>query len=467
MSVFVISLVVWLVLVFLSVTSGIEKNWLKKLTSLYAPLRMAPTDSYYRSYYYQVDGIAAASDFTLKTVGEKAIAPSTDPYSTETDMEIPHYWERPATVLDPVKIAVDQLTEMKADFPNLHFEDYEVSGALLKLELNRGGRVSTLSQMSYLLSFADENPNMASLLIPSEEPYRAIAKDGKIIFPEGPEIAILLPKSYRDSGVKVGDKGFLNYSTSTAASSQEQRIAIRTAGFYDPGFLSLGNRCLIVPHSVTRQIYATTQTYSSDGAPTNGIFIWPHDLNQTPAIEKQIASRFEKAGIADYWRLTSYEEYEFSRDLLQQLRSDRMLFTLIAVIILLVACCNIISLLVLLVNDKKREIAILQSMGASPQSIASIFAACGATLGLVSCIIGSALAVVTLKNLTAIVTALSKLQGKVAFNPTFFGQSLPNELSIDALTFVLIATPFLSVVAGLIPAIKASKIRPSQVLRSE
>ncbi|HAB98569.1 MAG TPA: hypothetical protein DCE71_01950 [Parachlamydiales bacterium] len=45
MSVFVISLVVWLVLVFLSVTKGIEQNWLNKLTSLYAPLRISPTDA--------------------------------------------------------------------------------------------------------------------------------------------------------------------------------------------------------------------------------------------------------------------------------------------------------------------------------------------------------------------------------------------------------------------------------------
>ena len=51
MSIFVISLIVWLVLVFLSVTSAIEKNWLKKLTSLNAPIRITPKDEYYMSYY--------------------------------------------------------------------------------------------------------------------------------------------------------------------------------------------------------------------------------------------------------------------------------------------------------------------------------------------------------------------------------------------------------------------------------
>lgn len=472
MSVLVISLVVWLVLVFLSVTAGIEKNWLKKLTSLYAPLRIAPSDTYYRSYFYQIDGMASASNYTLKTVGEKSLAAVSDPYSAESDMEIPIYWDQPELdkakqLKDPVKLAVNQLSALKQEFPDLHFQDYEVSGALLKLELNKAGRTSTLSQMSYLLSFAEENPNLANLLIPSDHPFSAKVIDGKIILPEGAEAPVLLPKSYRDSGVKIGDRGVLIYSTSSAASSQEQRIEIRAAGFYDPGFLSLGNRCLIVPTSVTRQIYTSTQTFSSDGAPTNGIFVWPKSLSQVGLVQKEIAQRFEQAGIADYWNLSTYEDYEFSKDLLQQLRSDRTLFTLIAVIILLVACCNIISLLVLLVNDKKREIAILQSMGATRKSIAAIFATCGASLGLISCFIGTLLALVTLRNLTSIVSALSALQGKTAFNPTFFGQSLPNELSIEALTFVLVATPILSILAGLIPAIKASRIRPSQVLRSE
>lgn len=469
MSVAVISLVVWLVLVFLSVTAGIEKSWLSKLTSLYAPLRISPTEAYYRSYFYQIDGLASASNYSVKTIGEKAETLLSDPYSEAIDPEIPFYWAKPdlneGKLLDPVKQAVAEIKEI----PDLIFQDYEISGALLKLELQREGRVSTLSQMSYLLSLSEENPHLAKLLLPVEPnaPYCAEIKEGKISLPEGSEAPILLPKSYLDSGVRLGDRGYLAYSTPSAASLQEQRIPVRVAAFYDPGFLSLGNRCLIVPNSVTRTIYASTQTYSPDGTPTNGFFLWPKDINQVESLKKELTHRFAAAGISDYWKITTFEEYEFSKDLLQQFRSDRTLFTLIAAIILLVACCNIISLLVLLVNDKKREIAILQSMGASSQSIAAIFALCGTLMGLLSSLFGSLLALFTLQHLHSIVSFLSSMQGRTAFNPAFFGQSLPNTLSLDALLFVLIATPLLSLLAGLIPAIKASRIRPSQVLRAE
>jgi len=445
MSVFVISLVVWLVLVFLSVTTGIEKNWLTKLTSLHAPIRISPTEEYHQSYYYQIDGLSAASHYSLKTIGEKAESNLSDPYAIDFDAEIPAHWPKKDQV-DPVKTAFEEL-----DALGLTSQDYEISSALLRL--NRGGG-TILSQMAYLLSEPSKNPSFPSLVLESTQTKSS-------------ETPILLPKNYKDSGVKIGDFGTLNYAAPTAASYQEQRIPIRVSGFYDPGLVSVGNKCVIVPNQITRTIQAANKTFSPDGTPTNGIFVWFNDLTDAPAVKEKIAKRFEKAGISKYWKIDTYRDFEFSKDLMLQFQSDRTLFLLIAAIILLVACCNIISLLVLLVNDKKKEIAILQSMGASFKSIAAIFGVCGIAMGALSCLIGVGLAIFTLNHLDSLVHFLSAIQGHNAFNPAFFGQTLPNELSTQALLFVLIATPILSLAAGLIPAIKASRIRPSTVLRSE
>lgn len=445
MSVLVISLVVWLVLVFLSVTTGIERNWLQKLTSLHAPLRISPTPEYYRSYYYQIDALSAASHYTFKTIGEKAKDSLSDPYEPQLDGEIPRYWPAKDPV-DPVKGAFSVLDSL-----GLTYEDYEISGALLRL--NRGGG-TTLSQMAYLLSQPTKNPHFASLMIDS-------------LPLSGNDIPILLPKNYQDAGVKLGDTGTLNYNAMTAASSLEQRLPVRVSGFYDPGLVSIGNKCAIVPPDVTRTIHASTQTFSPDGTPTNGIFVWFEDIASADAIKQTLQERFEKAGLSKYWKIDTYRDFEFSKDLFLQFQSDKTLFLLIAAIILFVACCNIISLLVLLVNDKKKEIAILQSMGASSFSIAAIFGACGILMGAISCLIGGALAIFTLHHIHTLVDFLSALQGHTAFNPAFFGKTLPNQLSAQALRFVLIATPLLSLAAGLIPALKATRIRPSEVLRSE
>lgn len=632
LSIIVISLVVWLVLVFLSVTTGIERNWLQKLTSLHSPLRITPTETYYKSYYYQSDSLSAGSNYTLKTIGEKAISRESDPYSDQSDAQIPLFWPSPerhpnGQLRDPVKETLTILRDL-----NLNFQDYEIGGALLRLTLSHPTKTSTagatLSQMSYLLSFMDHNPNLASLLLPpsvedldsmlkmsSADPnyLESIFSNSKIeevsinhldtsFFPEGlefiayahpqklneillpvdknsskipegwqkgalrrkgsqiqwkgetgtphnlsriqttqalplkvlsitsaPELnnvllsvkaeiqghsieqriswnavtlsrataqmkfdqiprltppwaieiagraylprlgsnqAFLIPKTYRDMGIRIGDRGTLNFASVGAASAQEQRLSVQVAGFYDPGLFSMGGRCIIVPQSITRTIHAASQTFSPDGTPTNGISVWTK-LEDIESAKQKMEEALNHAHLLPYWKISTYQDYEFSKELFQQFRSDRTLFLMIALLILLVACCNIISLLVLLVNDKKREIAILQAMGASKRSIASIFGCCGLCMGSISSLIGTLAAIFTLKHLDCVVHFLSTLQGHAAFQPAFFGQTLPNQLSHEALLFVLITTPLLALIAGLIPALRACRIRPSIALRQE
>jgi lipoprotein-releasing system permease protein len=106
-------------------------------------------------------------------------------------------------------------------------------------------------------------------------------------------------------------------------------------------------------------------------------------------------------------------------------------------------------------------------MGAKRSSIVAIFALCGMVTGVLSCLIGGALALFTLQHLETLVSLLSALQGRAALNPIFFGPQLTGELSPEATLFVVIATPLLSILAALIPALKASRIRPSTALRSE
>lgn len=483
LSVFVISLVVWLVLVFLSVTKGIEHNWLQKLTSLHAPLRITPTEAYYHSYYHQIDILSSASRYAYKTIGEKKDASNSDPYHPDSDAELPAFWPSPdrlssGKLKDPVKTMFLELEKLQKNKPQIHFQDYEIGGALLRLNL--AGSASTLSQMSYLLSLPEENPQLRSLFLPPEgksidfdqepktPPPYAYFVQGKIHLPDfGTETPVILPKSYQSSGLHLGDLGHILYFSPASTSAQEQKWPIRVAGFYDPGFLGLGNKCILVPKEITRTLYNSSQTFSPDGTPTNGVFVWTNDLSAAKQLKMNIETQLKEADIDSYWSVKTYEDFEFAKDLLIQFKSDRTLLLVVAAIILVVACSNIISLLVLLVNDKKKEIAILQSMGASFKSVAFIFGICGAAMGMLSCFLGTALALLTLKNLDSLVSFFSSIQGRAAFNPAFFGTSLPHDLSTEALFFVLIATPILSIAAGLIPAFKASRIRPASTLRGE
>jgi lipoprotein-releasing system permease protein len=143
------------------------------------------------------------------------------------------------------------------------------------------------------------------------------------------------------------------------------------------------------------------------------------------------------------------------------------LFTLVGAIILMVACCNIISQLIILVDNKKKEIGILLAMGASKKSILFIFGFCGMIMGLMSSCIGIAAGIFTLKYLDLVISTLSFFQGQALLNPVFFGQIIPSEFSSKAIQFVFISTPILSLFAALAPAIKTCCLNVSGILRSE
>ena len=79
----------------------------------------------------------------------------------------------------------------------------------------------------------------------------------------------------------------------------------------------------------------------------------------------------------------------------------------------------------LLVHDKKKEIAILRAMGASSLSIMVIFGLSGLAMGLLGSLLGTLAAVLTLHHLDTVLHAITLLQGYELFNPTFYGAGYP------------------------------------------
>lgn len=500
-SILVISLVVWLVVLFLSVTEGIEKKWIEELVALNAPLRMSPTDEYYRSYYYLIDSSSSASGYATKTVGEK-LAASGDPYDPDFDSELGSEFPAPdlhpdGTLRDPVKEGFAIAGVLTKKYKGLKPQEYEVNFGNLRLQVDRedpagGTRQTFLTQVSYIASHDGENSHINKMVLPPSEEDRSHLRhalaitgssivspetlwvcegpDGKCQIPGGQSSTplgdgLLVAKHLQKSGVQLGDRGYLAYYALAGSSLQELRLPVYVAGFYDPGMIPIGSKLIFVNPQIAATLRSSTPV--ADSMLGNGIHIWLDNLSEADNLKKDLIKSLTERGIDKYWTVQSYHDYEFTRPILEQLRSDKNLFTLISIIILVVACSNIISMLILLVNDKKREIGILQSMGASPMRIAAIFGLCGFTTGLVSSVLGIFAAILTLNNLESLVSLLSFLQGREAFQTAFYGSSLPNELSYSVLGTVAIATLVISLLAGIVPAIKASKIHPTEILRVE
>jgi ABC-type lipoprotein release transport system permease subunit len=505
-SMLVIALVVWLIVVFFSVKDGLENSWVDKLLALTAPIRITPTEKYYNSFYYNIDSISSQANFTHKTIGEKLAAEQTDPYDPINDEEPPAYWAKPqlnhqGKLQDLVKEAYQTIIT-SPEFQKPSITEYEATAALLKLrmlrpynEIDQEHPKGTLTQQfieqaAYIGSFNPKTPAIAKILLPltpsdhqnlqqlqstnpklkpsSPIPIAKIADDGiGIILPSDEHYgeAILVPRSYKDAGVLAGDRGYISYYSPTPSAVQEQRIPVYVAGFYDPGIISIGGKFILASQQLTGLIRASHN--QEDTLQSNGFNVHFKNIADAHKIKTALVKTFKEQGLDAYWNIETYQEYDFTKDLIQQLHSEKNLFSLISMVIIIVACSNIISMLIILVNDKKMEIGILRSMGATSGSIAAIFGLCGMVMGAFGSIIGIVLALITLNNLKFLVDTISRFQGYDLFNPVFYGNTLPNQISMVVRGYVFLATACISLLSGIVPAVKASLLRPSSILRSE
>lgn len=469
-AVLVVALVVWLVVVFFSVTHGLQSSWLQKLVAIAAPARLTPTPAYYRSYYYLVDSASLRSDYALKTIGEKRLAEGGDPYDSTVDGQLPAEWSMPdlasdGTLKDLVKEAFGAIEALRAirGFDNVRAYDFEMSRALLHLPVRKKGEALEITQEMFIGSLELENPALAAALLPAQvaDIYRTLQEMRGSPRGDG----VVLPKNFKNAGIAVGDRGWLTYDVQTASGVHEQRLPVQVIAFYDPGIIPLGGKFLLAGRHIPALMRSTQQ--HEEVAESNGIHITFADLSRAEEFEKHLSRQLEKRGIAPYWQLETYRHYPHAKEFLQQLGSERNLFTLLAAIIIAVACSNIVSMLIILVNDKRAEIGTLRAMGASAYSIAIIFGCCGAFIGLTGSLLGIGAALLTLRYLDSLIALLSSLQGRDLFHPLFYGEQLPTAVSGEALLFVILATGALSLVAGILPAIRTALAHPAQLLRGE
>ena len=151
--------------------------------------------------------------------------------------------------------------------------------------------------------------------------------------------------------------------------------------------------------------------------------------------------------------------------LYQDIQMVKSLMYVILLLVVAVACFNIVSTLVMAVNEKRGDIAILKTMGASKWSLRLIFIVQGAFNGLVGSIIGAIAGCYIALNLTVIITLFEKLIGrKIISGDVYFIDFLPSQLDINQVIIVTVLAFIMSVLSTLYPSWQASKIQPAEEL---
>ncbi|HRD69189.1 MAG: lipoprotein-releasing ABC transporter permease subunit [Legionella sp.] len=152
----------------------------------------------------------------------------------------------------------------------------------------------------------------------------------------------------------------------------------------------------------------------------------------------------------------------------QAVKMEKTMMFMILLLIIAVAAFNLVSSLVMVVNDKQAEIAILRTIGAPPSTILWIFIVQGMMVGIVGTLIGLAGGLVLAKNATAIVNGLQDLfHVKVLQSSIYFVDYLPSKIMFADLWQVCVMALLMSFAATIYPAWRASKTVIAEALHYE
>lgn len=189
-----------------------------------------------------------------------------------------------------------------------------------------------------------------------------------------------------------------------------------------------------------------------------GLRLTVNDVFRAPRIGRQAATN------ADHY-LYIYDWTNMHGSLFNDIQLVRMVMYIVLVLVIAVASFNIVSTLIMVVNEKKGDIAILKTMGASNTTIMLTFVLQGVMNGVIGCFAGGLIGCYLALNLTDIISVIeTSLNTKFLSSDVYFIDFLPSYLqSHDVISTIVIAL-VLSLVATIYPAWRATKIEPAQVL---
>jgi lipoprotein-releasing system permease protein len=147
---------------------------------------------------------------------------------------------------------------------------------------------------------------------------------------------------------------------------------------------------------------------------------------------------------------------------------EKRMMAIILTLIVAVAAFNLVSTLVMTVTDKRSDIAILRTLGATPGSIMSVFVVQGATAGVLGTVAGLGLGLLVAFNVDVIVPFIEQLVG-ASFLPQdiYLINSMPSDPQMGDIMPITLISLVLAFVATLYPSWRASRLNPAEALRYE
>jgi lipoprotein-releasing system permease protein len=194
-----------------------------------------------------------------------------------------------------------------------------------------------------------------------------------------------------------------------------------------------------------------------DGA--QGVRLKLDDIFAAPEVASKLLNQLPPNYYGNDWTQTH-------GNLFSAIQMEKTMVSLLLFFIVLVAAFNIVSSLVMVVTDKKSDIAILRTLGASPATITRIFMVQGVIIGAFGTFAGVVLGVTLSLSISSVMDWINTAFGLRLFD-AYFVNYLPSQLRWQDVALVVSVSLVLSFLATIYPAYRASKIQPAEALRYE
>ncbi|MEY4755321.1 MAG: hypothetical protein RJA34_219 [Pseudomonadota bacterium] len=259
----------------------------------------------------------------------------------------------------------------------------------------------------------------------------------------------------RSLGVREGDKVTLVAPSGqvTPAGVVPRLKQMTVVGTFDSGHFEYDSGLVMLHEQDAARIFRLE-------GPT-GVRLKLRDLQQARAVALDLSTL-----LSDHLLIRDWTRQ--NRNWFAAVQLEKRMMFIILTLIVAVAAFNLVSTLVMTVTDKRADIAILRTLGASPKSIMGIFVVQGALVGVIGTLVGLALGLSVAYNIDVIVPALERLLS-ASFLPKdiyLISQmpSDPQQSDILPITLISLALAF---VATLYPSWRASQVNPAEALRYE
>ena len=256
--------------------------------------------------------------------------------------------------------------------------------------------------------------------------------------------------------LEVGDKFklIIPKSTPTPFGNIPKVKSFTIGGYFDSGMYTYNNNLVFISYLDAKKLFVTNrnQPYFQ---------IEFYDIDSVNDFKEKLS----KANLSNY---QLYDWRHSNEAFFNAIQTEKNVMFLILSLIILVAAFNIISSLIMLVKNKQVDIAILRTMGASQNTIMKIFFLNGATIGFFGTLFGALFGIFFVLNINTLKNFLENFTNTELFSSEiYFLSHLPAKIDLNEVTYVVITSLLISFIASFLPAWKASKSNPIDLIRNE